>query len=119
MIISDGEKDNVPEEKLKQLQAELSHANDERVEKQSIYEIATSSPADSIPQVIDNERLSGYQVKLADLRRNLAELRSIYTPDHPKVKQVGTPALLPYFPKSPLWMNIPEGARWRHRAYPK
>jgi polysaccharide biosynthesis transport protein len=38
--------------------------------------------------VIDNERLSGYQVKLADLRRNLAELRSIYTPDHPRVKQV-------------------------------
>jgi polysaccharide biosynthesis transport protein len=88
MIISDGEKDNVPEEKLKELQAELSKANAERVEKQSVYEIATSSPAESIPQVIDNERLSGYQVKLADLRRNLAELRSIYTPDHPRVKQV-------------------------------
>lgn len=88
MIINDGEKDNVPEEKLKQLQTELSRANGERVEKQSIYEIATSSPAESIPQVIDNERLSGYQVKLADLRRNLAELRSIYTPDHPRVKQV-------------------------------
>ena len=88
MIISDGEKDNVPEEKLKQLQTELSKANAERVDKQSIYEIATASPAESIPQVIDNERLSGYQVKLADLRRSLAELRSIYTPDHPRVKQV-------------------------------
>ena len=88
MIISDGEKDNVPEEKLKELQAELSKANGERVEKQSVYEVATSSPAESIPQVIDNERLSGYQVKLADLRRSLAELRSIYTPDHPRVKQV-------------------------------
>ena len=88
MIISDGEKDNVPEEKLKELQAELSKANAERIEKQSVYEIATSSPAGSIPQVIDNERLSGYQVKLADLRRSLAELRSIYTPDHPRVKQV-------------------------------
>jgi len=88
MIINDGEKDNVPEEKLKQLQEELSKANAERVEKQSVYEIATSSPAESIPQVIDNERLSGYQIKLADLRRSLAELRSIYTPDHPRVKQV-------------------------------
>jgi len=87
MLFGD-ELDTTAEEKLKQLQAELSQANADRVEKQSIFEIATSSPTETIPQVIDNTRLSGYQAKLAELRQELVELRSIYTPDHYKVVRV-------------------------------
>ncbi|MBV9084118.1 MAG: polysaccharide biosynthesis tyrosine autokinase, partial [Acidobacteriaceae bacterium] len=76
------------QEKLKQLQQEFSNATADRISKQSAYEIAKSASQDSVPQVIDNDRLSGYREKLADLRREEAELRAELTPEHYKVKRV-------------------------------
>jgi uncharacterized protein involved in exopolysaccharide biosynthesis len=83
-----GDKTSVEQEKLKQTQAALSEAQAARIEKQSVYQMASSSAADSVPQVIDNTRLSDYQSQLASLRRQLAELSSQFTPEHPKVEQV-------------------------------
>jgi capsular exopolysaccharide synthesis family protein len=83
-----GDKTSVEQEKLKQTQVALSDAQAARIEKQSAYQMASSSAADSVPQVIDNIRLSDYQSQLAILRRQLAELSSQFTPEHPKVKQV-------------------------------
>ncbi|MBI3696443.1 MAG: polysaccharide biosynthesis tyrosine autokinase [Acidobacteria bacterium] len=82
------ETDSVAEQKLQQLQEELSKAQANRVTKQSQYEIAKSSPAESLPEVLDNGPLRDYQVKLSDLRRELAELSSAFTPAYYKVKRV-------------------------------
>ena len=81
-------KESVEQDKLKQIQDALSTAQADRIAKQSEYQIASSTPADSVPQVIDNTRLSEYQSQLADLRRQLAQLSSQYTPQHPKVIQI-------------------------------
>jgi succinoglycan biosynthesis transport protein ExoP len=81
-------KESVEQEKLKQLQEELSRAQANRIEKQSAYRIASSSSADSVPQVIDNASLMGYQTQLAALRQQLAQLTSQYTPEHYKVKSL-------------------------------
>jgi len=83
-----GDKESSDQDKLKQLQEELSEAQADRIAKQSAYQIAVSTPADAVPQVIDNARLNEYQAQLADLRRQLAELSSEYTPAHPKVKRI-------------------------------
>ena len=83
-----GDKQSVEQDKLKQIQDELSTAEADRIAKQSAYQIAVSTPADSVPQVLDNARLSEYQAQLADLRRQLAELNSVYTSQHPKVLRV-------------------------------
>ncbi len=83
-----GEKDNIAEEKLKQLQEELSKAQADRVSKQSKYEIASSASTESLPDVLDDGSVKDYQVKLTDLRRQLAELSATYTPAHAKVKKV-------------------------------
>jgi capsular exopolysaccharide synthesis family protein len=83
-----GDKENAEEEKLKQIQAALSDAEADRIAKQSAYRIASSTPADTVPQVIDNAQLTQYQAQLADLKRQLAELEAEYTPEHPKVKRV-------------------------------
>jgi capsular exopolysaccharide synthesis family protein len=83
-----GDKTSVEQEKLQQTQAALSEAQAARIEKQSAYQMASSTAADSVPQVIDNIRLSDYQSQLATLRRQLAELSSQFTPEHPKVRQV-------------------------------
>ncbi len=87
-LLFTSEKDNVAEAKLRQLQEELSKAQADRVTKQSQYELATTASADSLPEVLDDATLKDYQVKLTDLRRQLAELSSTLTPLHPSVKKV-------------------------------
>ncbi len=82
------EKDNVAEQRLKQLQEELSKAQADRITRQSRYELARRAAVDSIAEVLDDGSLRDVQGKLTDLRRQLAELSSTYTPAHPRVKKV-------------------------------
>jgi succinoglycan biosynthesis transport protein ExoP len=82
------EKDNVAEEKLRELQEELSKAQADRVASQSRYELASTAAPESLPEVLDDATLKEYQVRLTDLRRQLAEISSSLTPAHPAVKKV-------------------------------
>ncbi len=83
-----GEKENVVEEKLKQLQAELSRASGERVSRQSRFETASSTPPESLSEVIDDPSLREIQSRLTELRRQRAELGAAFTAAHPRVKRV-------------------------------
>lgn len=87
LTFTDG-KESAEQDKLKEIQKAYSDAETERISKQSTYQIAMTTPADSVPQVIDNIHLSEYEVQLADLRRQLAQMSATYTPEHPKVKQL-------------------------------
>jgi succinoglycan biosynthesis transport protein ExoP len=87
-LLFTSEKDNVAEERLRQLQEELSKAQADRVASQSRYELASKTPPDSLPEVLDDATLKEYQVKLTDLRRQLAEISSSLTAAHPAVKKV-------------------------------
>ena len=79
---------NIADEKLRQLQDQLSEAHGDRVAKQAVYELVSSAPPESLPEVLDDKTLQDYQVKLTDLRRQLAELSSSLTPAHPSVRKV-------------------------------
>jgi capsular exopolysaccharide synthesis family protein len=87
-LLFTSEKDNVAEDKLRQLQVELSQAQADRAARQSRYELASTASPESLPEVLDDRTLAEYQVKLTDLRRQLAELSSSLTPAHPAVKKV-------------------------------
>src|SRR4029077_16212927 len=87
-LLFTSEKDNVAEEKLRQLQEELSKAHADRVASQSKYELASTVSPESLPEVLDDATLKEYQVKLTDLRRQLAEISTSLTPAHPAVKKV-------------------------------
>lgn len=87
-LVFTGDRHNVEQERLAQIQTELTRAQADRVMKQSAYEIAAASPPDSVPQVLDHGRLGTYQSQLADLRRELAELSSEMTPAHYRVARV-------------------------------
>lgn len=87
-LLFTGDKESAEQDKLKEMQTALFEAEAERISKQSQYQIAMSTPADSVPQVIDNPELAAYQTKIADLRRQLADLSAEYTPEHPKVRHV-------------------------------
>jgi capsular exopolysaccharide synthesis family protein len=86
MFTSD--KDSIDQEKLKQIQEALSRAQAERIEKESIYKTAMSASPDSVPEVLKNGRLVGYQSQLAALEQQRAELSSQFTSEHYKVKRV-------------------------------
>jgi capsular exopolysaccharide synthesis family protein len=80
--------ENIAEAKLRQLQTELSSAQAGRIARQSSFELAKSSPPETLPEVLDNLALRSYQQQLTDLRRQQAELASTYTGEHSKVKRV-------------------------------
>lgn len=87
-LLFTGEKDNVAESRLRQLQDELLKAEGDRVSKQARYESAASAAADSVGEVLDDSALKDYQSALTSLRRQLAELSETFTPENPKVAKV-------------------------------
>ena len=86
LITSD--KRNVVEQRLEQLQTEHARAQVERVAKESRYKMALSSAADTLPDVLDNSLLRSHELKIADLRRQAAELSATLTPANPKVLKI-------------------------------
>jgi capsular exopolysaccharide synthesis family protein len=87
-LLITSEKDNVAEERLRQLQAELSKAQADRIIKQAQFGIAASGSGESLSEGFDKGPSRQYEVQLADLRRQLAELSSSLTPAHYKVQHV-------------------------------
>jgi polysaccharide biosynthesis transport protein len=87
-LLFTSETQNVAEEKLTQLQTTLSKVQGERIVKQSQYEASNSSRPEALPEVLDSGPIGGYQVQLADLRRQLADLSSSLTPEHYKIKRL-------------------------------
>jgi succinoglycan biosynthesis transport protein ExoP len=81
-------KESVSELKLRQVQEELSRAEADRVVKQARLEQINNNPPESLPEVLDDGSLRSFQMKLADLRREQAELSAIVTPEHPKLERV-------------------------------
>jgi len=84
------DKSSVARERLHQIQEALSHAQSERMQHQAQMEMASAATPDSVPQVLDNAALKEYEIKLADLQRQLAEYKQIYTSSNPKVQMLET-----------------------------
>jgi succinoglycan biosynthesis transport protein ExoP len=80
--------DNIAEQQLIQVQAEVSKAQADRIAKESVYRTAMAQPAESLAEVLDQGAMAPYQAKLADLRRELAAANTSLTPAHPKVTRL-------------------------------
>lgn len=87
-LLFTGEHQSAAQDKLKQLQEELSRAQADRFLKEAQFDSASNAQADAIPAVLDNTVLGDYQVKLTELRRQLAEAGSALTPTHYKVQRI-------------------------------
>jgi polysaccharide biosynthesis transport protein len=81
------EKTSVSEDKLHQLQQELSTATADRIARQSRYEMAQHSPPDALPDVLNDSGLRDVQAKMTDLRRQIAQLSATYTPEYKSLKR--------------------------------
>jgi hypothetical protein len=63
-------------------------AQNDRVAKQARYELVASGKLDSLGAVLEDSSIRSFDAKLADLRRELANLNTTLTPEHYKVHQI-------------------------------
>jgi len=85
---SDKQGMSVSEERLRDIQSELTKAQADRAIKQADYEQAKTSSPEALADVLNDSVLRDYQIKIEELRRQYAELNAILTPAHPKVQRV-------------------------------
>jgi len=82
------ERENLAENRLKEIQNELSKAQADRIATQAKFEGAKSKPADSLPEILEDPTMREYRQRLTDLQRQYAELSATLTPEHYKVQRV-------------------------------
>jgi succinoglycan biosynthesis transport protein ExoP len=82
------DQNTLADSRLRQLQADLSTVQSERISKQSRYELAKSSPVDSLPEILDDGTLRGLRDHLTELRKERAQLTATLMPGHIKVRRV-------------------------------
>jgi succinoglycan biosynthesis transport protein ExoP len=79
---------NPAEEKLHQMQGELSRIQAERIARESTYMIASNRSVDSLPSDLDSGPIRDYRLRLAEARRQLSEATATMTPEHYRVKEL-------------------------------
>jgi capsular exopolysaccharide synthesis family protein len=83
-----GKSENIFDERLRQLQEELTRAQAARFEKESLYRLVQTGDFVSLPGIAENKLIQDLTVRLADLRREQALLSTTFNPEYPKVKQL-------------------------------
>jgi succinoglycan biosynthesis transport protein ExoP len=87
-LVFAGGQSTLAEDGIRQLQQSLAAAEADRATKQARYEAAMASATEGIPDVLATEPLRQYQAQREDLRRQLADLLTVFTPAHYKVQRV-------------------------------
>ena len=70
-LIYTGEKNNMAETHLSEVETELAQAQNDRIQKESQYKLAKAADPESLPQVLDNGPLREYSMRLADSTANM------------------------------------------------
>ncbi|MGC2331275.1 MAG: polysaccharide biosynthesis tyrosine autokinase [Candidatus Acidiferrales bacterium] len=83
-----GGTENIVDERLRELQDELTKAQAERYEKESLYRLTQAGDYGSIPGIVDNKLIQDLTERMADLVREQASLTPTFTSDYPKMKQI-------------------------------
>lgn len=86
-LIFTDETTNIATEKLQQLQQQLSNASADRIGKQSHFELARSSPPDTLGDVLNDDGFRDLSAKIVDLRRQIASMSAVFTPGYSKLQQ--------------------------------
>src|SRR5882762_894691 len=79
---------NVANDRLQELQAELTKAQAERYSKEALYRLVQTGDYGALPGVFENRMLQDLTVRLAELKQEHAQLSTTFNPDYPRVKEV-------------------------------
>ena len=83
-----GDTENIVNERLRELQDELTKAQAERYAKESVYRLTEAGDYSALPGVVDNKLMQELTARLADLERQKAALSPTFTDDYPKMKEI-------------------------------
>jgi len=84
---SEGQPEHILDERLRQLQEELTRAQAERFERESRYRLVEAGHFSALPGG-ESKVIEDLLVRLADLRRERAELATLFTGEYPRVRQL-------------------------------
>ncbi len=84
---SQGNTESIEDQSLREMQEELTKAQADRYETESLYRLMQAGDFGSLPGVFDNKLMQDLSVRLADLQSQRAELEATFTADYPKMKQ--------------------------------
>jgi polysaccharide biosynthesis transport protein len=87
LIVDIGDKQSVVEQRLAALSADLTNAQYDRMQKQSLYDAVTSSGAEAT-LATQNGLLQSLESKYAELRETYVDAVGQYGPNFPKVQRV-------------------------------
>jgi succinoglycan biosynthesis transport protein ExoP len=88
IVIPSDSQESVAADKLRQIQSDLEKAESDEAGTKAQVEVAHSSPSEALPQVLDDVALRDMQSRLADLRRQRADLSVTLTPANYKIQQL-------------------------------
>ncbi|HET9180145.1 MAG TPA: polysaccharide biosynthesis tyrosine autokinase [Terriglobia bacterium] len=83
-----GNTQNIVSERLRQIQDQLTQAQSDRYQKESLYNLVQKGDYGSLPGVFDDKLLEILTEKVADLKTQYAQLSSTFTDSYPKVKEL-------------------------------
>jgi succinoglycan biosynthesis transport protein ExoP len=83
-----GTNQNIANERLQQLQQELTKAQAALYEKEALDRLVQTSDYGSLPGVFENRMLQDLTVRLSELKREYAQLLTTFSPDYPRVKEI-------------------------------
>jgi capsular exopolysaccharide synthesis family protein len=87
-LVYSPDKETIAQERLRNLQNELTRVQAERMAKQSAYELSVTRPTNSLPAASESPVFREYSMRLTDLQRQRAELAVPLTADHPRIQKL-------------------------------
>jgi succinoglycan biosynthesis transport protein ExoP len=85
---SAGQTENIVNERLQQLQSELTKAQADLYQKESLYRLIQNGDTGALPGVFDNKMMQQLTVQLADLQRQQAQLAPNFKPGYPQMREI-------------------------------
>jgi capsular exopolysaccharide synthesis family protein len=83
-----GAKENVIMQKLSDLNTALTQAQADRIQKESIWRIASKASSGPLPESASTNDIKAMESNVANLQQQLSKLRAVYKPDWWEVKQI-------------------------------
>ncbi|HEU5411243.1 MAG TPA: polysaccharide biosynthesis tyrosine autokinase [Candidatus Acidoferrales bacterium] len=83
-----GQPENIVNERLQQLQDELTQAQAQRYQAESIYRISEAGDYAALPGVFDNKLTQDLSERVAELEQEKAQLTPDFKPGYPKMKEI-------------------------------
>jgi capsular exopolysaccharide synthesis family protein len=83
-----GKSENIMDERLRQIQEELTKVQAERFQKEAIYRLIQAGDYSSLPGVMDNKLIQDLTARLSELQTAYAQLATTFSAEYPKVKQL-------------------------------